>query len=343
MRAGQTLAGTEIALLDSPTVWIGFNLFIVALLVLDLLILNRRDHVVGLREAGILTVFWTLVAAGVAVWIYVWGATEQGTNYVTAYIVERALSVDNLFVFLVIFGFFRLPVAYQSRGLLFGIVGALIARALFIGIGTAAIQAFAWVLIPLGIFLVYTAYKLAFVSDHEVDPNKNLAVRLFRRFMPVSEEYDGHKFFTRINGVRAATPFLMVVVALGTTDVVFAVDSIPTVFGITDDPFIVWSSNAMAVLGMRPLFFLLAGLVDLFRYLQYGLAVILGFIGLKMIVEEGTEVTGWWHMPEVLHNPLLSLAVILGVLGGSVLLSKLIPDKSGQESEQHAATDAAND
>ena len=195
---------------------------------------------------------------------------------------ERALSIDNLFVFLIIFGYFSVPAQYQARALLWGIVGALIARAVFIAAGVAVIAAFSWVLYILGAFLLYTAYKLAFTGDQEVDPGKNLALRIAKKVTTVSSEYDGHNFFTRINGVRAVTPMLLVVLVLGTTDVVFAVDSIPTVFGITTNSFIVWSSNAMAVLGMRPLFFLIAGLVKLFVYLQYGLAAILGFVGAKM-------------------------------------------------------------
>ena len=236
---------------------------------------------------------------------------------------ERALSIDNLFVFIVIFGYFSLPKSYEARGLLFGIVGALLARAVFIAAGVAVISAFAWFLYVLGAFLIYTAYKLAFVGDHEVDPGKNIAVRLFRKLMPVSDEFDGTKFFTRMNGVRAATPFLLVIIVLATTDVVFAIDSIPTVFGITDDPFIVWSSNAMAVLGMRPLFFLLVGMVKLFRYLQFGLAAILGFVGLKMIVETAFED---FHVIGKLEDIYLSLVIILGILIGSVLLSIILPD-----------------
>jgi len=199
----------------------------------------------------------------------------------------------------------------------------LLARAVFIAAGVAVISAFAWFLYILGAFLIYTAYKLAFVGDHEVDPGKNIAVRLFRKLMPVSDEFDGTKFFTRMNGVRAATPFLLVIIVLATTDVVFAIDSIPTVFGITDDPFIVWSSNAMAVLGMRPLFFLLVGMVKLFRYLQFGLAAILGFVGLKMIVETAFED---FHVIGKLEDIYLSLVIILGILIGSVLLSIILPD-----------------
>ncbi len=281
-----------------------------------------------MKEAAWLTVFWTLVAGVVGVWVYTAGNSQQGLEYVTGYVAERALSIDNLFVFIVIFGYFNLPRSYQARGLLFGIVGALLARAVFIAVGVAVITAFSWFLFILGAFLIYTAYKLAFTGEQEVDPSKNITVRLFRKFMPVSTEYDGTKFFTKINGVRAVTPFLLVVLVLGTTDVVFAIDSIPTVFGITNDPFVVWTSNAMAVLGMRPLFFLLVGMVKLFRYLQYGLAVILGFVGLKMIVEEAFndfEVFG------ELGDIYLSLGIIIGILAGSVLMSILLPESEEEK------------
>ena len=283
-----------------------------------------------MKEAAWLTVFWTFVAAVVGVWVYTAGNSQQGLEYVTGYVAERALSIDNLFVFIVIFGYFNLPKQFQAKGLLFGIVGALLARALFIGIGVAVITAFSWFLFILGAFLIYTAYKLAFAGEQEVDPSKNITVRLAKKFMPVSTEYDGTKFFTKLNGVRAITPFLLVILVLATTDVGFAIDSIPTVFGITDDPFVVWSSNAMAVLGMRPLFFLLVGMVRLFRYLQYGLAAILGFVGLKMIVEESFHD---FHVIGELGDIYLSLGVIIGILAGSVLMSMILPNN---EEDEHA-------
>lgn len=318
-------------MLDGIGVWIGFNLVLVGLLVLDLFVLSRKEHIVSLKEAGWLTLFWTLIAAAVGAWIFIAGGSTQGVEYTTAYVAERALSIDNLFVFLVIFGYFKLPREYQARALLFGIVGALLARAVFIGIGVAVISAFSWFLVILGLFLIYTAYKLAFAGDQEVDPSKNIAVRLFRRVMPVTDEFTHTNFFTRLpNGARAATPFLLVVIVLGTTDVVFAVDSIPTVFGITDDAFIVWTSNAMAVLGMRPLFFLLEGMVRLFRFLQYGLATILGFVGAKMIVENSFEsqVHDFEESANLGEQGLIfiSLGIILAVLFGSIALSAMFPE-----------------
>ena len=316
-------------MLESFNHWLIFNTALVVLLIFDLLILTRKNHDVGMKEAAWLTLFWTLVAGAVGVWV--WTAdSQQGIEYITGYVAERALSIDNLFVFIVIFGYFKLPKQFQAKGLLFGIVGALLARAVFIAIGVAVITSFSWFLFLLGAFLIYTAYKLAFAGEQEVDPSKNITVRLFRRFMPVSTEYDDTKFFTKLNGVRAVTPFLLVVLVLGTTDVVFAIDSIPTVFGITDDPFVVWSSNAMAVLGMRPLFFLLVGMVKLFRYLQYGLALILGFVGAKMIVEEAFHD---FHVIDELGDIYLSLGIIVGILAGSVLASIVLPNNEEDETE----------
>jgi len=311
-------------MLDSIWVWIVFNIILVGLLFLDLVVLMRKDHVVGMKEAAWLTVFWTIVGVAPCIYIFLQGESGDGVTYLTAYVAERALSLDNLFVFLIIFGYFQVPAQYQPRGLLWGIVMALIARAVFIAAGVAIINAFSWVLFILGAFLVYTAYKLAFSGDHEVDPGQNVALRMFRKIMPVSSEYDGHRFFTRIGGVRMATPMLLLVIVLGTTDIVFAVDSIPTVFGITTQAFLVWSSNAMAVLGMRPLFFLLAGMVKIFRYLQYGLAIILGFIGVKMIVEEAFHD---FHLISEDGDIFVSLGVILAVLVGSIALSMLLPER----------------
>ncbi len=327
-------------MLDSIGVWIGFNALVVVLLILDLLVLTRNDREVSMRRAAWLTAFWWGVATLVGVWIFVVGENDQGIDYTTAFIVEKALSVDNLFVFLVIFGYFQLPAKLQLRALLFGIVGALIARALFITVGLTIIGLFSWILFILGAFLVYTAYKMAFMGDTEVDPGQNPVVRLFRKIMPVTDGYDGHKFFTRLkDGRRAATPFLMVIVALGTTDIIFAIDSIPTVFGITQDPFIVWSSNAMAVLGLRPLFFLLSGLVKLFRFLQYGLAIVLALIGIKMIVEEAAHTLDF-HLPAIMESPFTSLIVITTIFAGAIILSKMFP---GEGSEHGGAEPIAEE
>ena len=312
-------------MLESFNHWLIFNVVLVLLLVLDLAVLTRNSREISMKQAAWLTAFWWGVALVCGIWIFSAGNVDQGVNYTTAFVVEKALSVDNLFVFLVIFTYFGRPTGARLRALFFGIIGALIARAIFIAVGLTLITTFSWVLFGLGAFLIYTGYKIAFMGQSEVDPSQNPVVRIFRRFIPVTDEYDGHSFFKRLpNGARAATPFLLVVIALGTTDIIFAIDSIPTVFGITKDPFVVWTSNAMAVLGLRPLFFLLSGLVKIFRFLQYGLALVLVLIGIKMVTEEAAH--SWdFHLPSFMESPFLSLIVITIVFTVAIVMSKLIP------------------
>ena len=319
---------------DGYTILAAFTVGVFVLLMLDLLLLSGKDHHVGMKEAALLSAFWILVAVSVGVWVFVAGGTELGVQYFTAYVAEKALSTDNLFVFLVIFNFFALPDMFRSRALLFGIIGALIARAVFIFFAVSIIEVFEPVLYVLAAILIYTSYKLITAGDNDVDPAKNPVLRVFRKVFPVSEEYDGHKFFTVKNGVRMATPFALVVVVLGSTDIVFAIDSIPTVIGISKHQFIIWSTNAMAVLGLRPLFFLLEGLVNLLRYLSYGLAAILGFIGAKIIVETAfhdqlydfIHALGVPYDQVTLAKTLGSLAVVVTIIAISVVASVILPD-----------------
>ena len=312
-------------MIESFNHWLIFNAVLAVLLIFDLLVLTRGSRTVSMKQAAWLTAFWWGVATVCGIWIFTAGTPDQGINYATAFVVEKALSVDNLFVFLVIFTYFGLPDSARLRALFYGIIGALIARAVFIAIGLSLISTFSWVLFGLGAFLIYTGYKIAFLGDSEVDPGQNPVVRVFRRFMPVTDEFHGHNFFKRLpNGTKAATPFLLVILALATTDIIFAIDSIPTVFGITKDPFVVWSSNAMAVLGLRPLFFLLSGLVRIFRFLQYGLALVLVLIGLKMLLEEAAH-TFEFHLPEIMESPFLSLIVISSIFTFAIMLSKVFP------------------
>ena len=307
---------------DQVWVWVSFNALLVILLFLDLIVLGRA-RTVTMREAVLGTIFWTAVAFAVNAAIFVFGTRGEGTDFLTAYIVERALSIDNLFVFLIIFSYFGVPKQYQMRALLWGIVGALVARAIFITAGVAVINAFEPVVFVLGAFLVYTAYKLATSGNTEVDPGRNIALRLARRFFRISDDYDGQKLLTRVSGgALAATPMLLVIIVLATTDVVFAVDSIPSVLAITTDGFIVWSSNAMAVLGMRPLFFVIAGAIAHFRYLQYGLAAVLGVVGFKM------PSSGFFHI-----STEISLAVIMASLGVSMLASRVLTGGEPGETE----------
>lgn len=315
-----------------------FTVAVAIMLILDLVVLAGKEHTVGMREATIMTIVWTLVAVAVGVWVFIAdGSTlvereTHGVEYITAYVAERALSIDNLFAFLIIFGYFALPEQFRSKALMWGIVLALITRGVFIFLGIELIERFEWFLYILGAVLIYSAYKLATSGDSEVDPSKNIVLRVFKRFMPVTDEYDRDKFFTVKNGVRMATPFLLVVLVLASTDIVFAVDSIPTVVAISDDRFVIWSSNAMAVLGMRPLFFLIEGLVAYFRFLSYGLAAILGFIGFKMIFETSPlgDIFHHWLKDIGIAEPDLlivfaSLAVVIAILVVSVVASIILP------------------
>ena len=310
---------------DSLYIWLIFNIFLAVLLFFDFVILSRKEKVIEFKQAALLTVFWKSIAALVGLWIFLYGNTELGIEYTTAFVSELALSVDNLFVFIIIFNYFSVPDSLKMRALTFGIVGALIARAIFIAVGVAIISKFGWVMVILGIFLIFTAYKLAFKKNKDPDPKNNILVKIFSKFIEISDKYQGYKFFIRSNSKKIiATPFFLTVIVLGSTDIVFAVDSIPTVFGITDNAFIVWSSNAMAVLGLRPLFFLIANLVNLFRFLQFGLASILFFIGSKMIFEHLHH----GHIIGPQSDVFISMGIIIGILFLSILASIVLPNKN---------------
>ena len=309
---------------DSLYIWLIFNIFLAVLLFFDFVILSRKEKVIEFKQAALLTVFWKSIAALVGLWIFLYGNTELGIEYTTAFVSELALSVDNLFVFIIIFNYFSVPDSLKMRALTFGIVGALIARAIFIAVGVAIISKFGWVMVILGIFLIFTAYKLAFKKNKDPDPKNNILVKIFSKFIEISDKYQGYKFFIRSNSKKIiATPFFLTVIVLGSTDIVFAVDSIPTVFGITDNAFIVWSSNAMAVLGLRPLFFLIANLVNLFRLLQFGLASILFFIGSKMIFEHLHH----GHIIGPQSDVFISMGIIIGILFLSIIASIVLPNK----------------
>ncbi len=294
--------------------WILFGVTVTGLLILDLGVFQRKSHVIGIKEALGWSGFWIGLAMlfNLGVW-YELGATA-GAEFFTGWLLEKSLSVDNLFVFLLVFGYFRVPKEYQHKVLFWGILGALVMRAVFIGAGIALIQRFEWMVYVFGAFLVYTGFKLAFGSDSEVDPGANPMIRLAKKMLPVSEQYDGGKFFTRINGIRHATPLLVVLLVIESTDVVFAVDSIPTILSITRDPFVVYSSNVFAILGLRALYFALAALADLFHYLKTGLAVILCFVGVKMLIHHH------YHMPVS-----LALGFIAAVLVASIAASRIWP------------------
>jgi len=295
--------------------WILFNLFVVAMLALDLGVLNRRSHRVGFREALAWSAVWIALAAAFAVLELFWHGRPQALQFVTGYVIELSLSVDNLFVFLVIFRYFKVPDQYQHKVLFWGILGALVMRGVFIVAGVGLIRRYSWITYAFGAVLVYSGLKLLRQGETEIHPEKNPVLRLFRRVFPVTKEYVGGKFFTQ-NGGLYATPLLVVLLVVETTDVLFAVDSIPAVLAITLNAFIVYTSNVFAILGLRAMYFALAGMMDLFHYLHYGLSVVLIFIGLKMLASHYVEIpTGW------------ALIIVLSVLGVSVLASLLNPKK----------------
>jgi tellurite resistance protein TerC len=295
--------------------WILFNLFMAAMLALDLGALNRRSHRIGFREALAWSGVWIALAAGFAVLELFWHGRTQALQFVTAYVIELSLSIDNLFVFLVTFRYFKVPDEHQHKVLFWGILGALIMRAVFIFTGVGLIQRFSWIVYVFGAFLIFSGVRLLRQRKASIRPEKNPLLLLLRRIVPVTEEYVGGRFFTRRNGLYA-TPLFVVLLVVETSDVLFAVDSIPAVLAITLNAFIVYTSNVFAIMGLRSMYFALAGLMDLFHYLHYGLSLVLIFVGLKMLVSH------YVHIPTG-----CALAVVLCVLGTSIVASLLNPQK----------------
>ncbi len=294
--------------------WVGFHALVFLLLALDLGVFHRKAHAVSLKEASIWSAVWVSLALLFNLGIYLWAGREPALEFLTGYLIEKSLSIDNIFVFVLIFSYFGVPAAYQHRVLFWGVLGALAMRAALILAGAALMHRFHWIIYIFGGFLVYTGIRMAFSKHAAMDPAKNPAVRLLRRLMPVSEGYEGPRFLTRQNGKRLATPLLMVLVLVEFSDLVFAVDSIPAIFAVTTNSFLVYTSNVFAILGLRSLYFLLAGVVGKFRFLKLGLAVVLSFVGAKML------------LAGVVKIPItLSLGVILVVLLGSVVISLLLP------------------
>ncbi|MBI2926828.1 MAG: TerC family protein [Verrucomicrobia bacterium] len=293
-------------------VWIGFSLFVLAMLALDLGVFHRKSHTVGMKEALTWSGVWIALALLFNAGVWHWRGGDKGLEFLTGYLVELSLSVDNLFVFLLIFAYFKVPAQYQHKVLFWGILGALLMRAVFIGAGIALIQKFHWIIYVFGAVLVVSGLKMAFEKDKEVHPERNPVLRLFRRFMPVTAEYHAGRFFVKPDKRWLATPLFIVLLMLETTDLVFAVDSVPAVLAITTDPFIVYTSNVFAILGLRSMFFALAGVMKLFAYLHYGLAAVLVFVGAKMLL------AGYYKIPT-----LASLLVIVGLLAVAIAASLL--------------------
>jgi tellurite resistance protein TerC len=287
--------------------WVLFNLFVLAMLALDLWIFHRPGHTVKFREAVAWSVGWILLAAAFAALVYFWHGRETAVEFTTGYIIELSLSVDNLFIFLLIFRYFKVPSDYQHKVLFWGIVGALVMRGMFIVVGIGLIRKFHWIIFVFGAFLVYSGVRLLGTKETGIDPEKNPMVRLFRRLMPVTADYEGDKFLVRRPKLYA-TPLLVVLVVVEVTDLLFATDSIPAVLAITLKPLVVYTSNVFAILGLRSLFFVLAGMMDIFHYLHYGLAVVLIFIGGKMLASDYFEIPTVWALGAVGGVLLISMA-----------------------------------
>jgi len=293
--------------------WILFNLFVLVMLVLDLGVFHRRTHVVKFREALLWSAMWIALAAMFAVIVYFWHGRGPALEFVTGYVIELSLSVDNLFVFLLIFRYFQVPTVHQHKVLFWGILGALIMRAVFILAGVGLIRQFHWIIYIFGALLVYSGIKLFRQENAEIHPEKNPLLRLFRRWIPVTKDYEEAKFFVRRPGLYA-TPLFIVLLVVETTDVLFAVDSIPAILAITLDAFIVYTSNVFAILGLRSMYFALAGMMELFHYLHYGLSLVLIFVGGKMLVSH------YYQIPTE-----LALGIVAGILIISVVASMVHP------------------
>jgi tellurite resistance protein TerC len=302
--------------IGNPWMWTGFLAFVLAMLALDLGVFHRQAHKISVKEAAIWSVVWVTCALAFNALLWKSFGPQTGLEFLTGYLIEKALSVDNIFVFMLIFSAFAVPDAYQHRVLFWGILGALIMRAIFVGLGAALLAKFHWVLYVFGAFLLITGVKMLLFRDSEFDPRSNPVFRLFKRLIPAVDTYHGPAFTVIQNGKRYATPLLLVLVAVELTDVVFAVDSVPAIFAVTSDPFIVFTSNIFAILGLRSLYFLLAGVVGQFHLLKVGLSLALVFVGLKMLVMDVYKIP-----------VLLSLTIIGLLVGGSIAASLLWPKR----------------
>jgi len=300
--------------------WIAFGILIIILLYVDLEVFHKKAHVIKVKEALLLSLFWICVALLFNLFIYFWRGPHPALEFFTGYLIEKSLSVDNLFVFLLIFQYFKVEGKHQHRILYWGILGAVIMRAIFIYGGITLINKFHWIIYIFGAFLIFTGFKMAFQKEKEVHPERNPIIKIFKKLMPVTSESVDGRFFARMGGVLHATPLFVVLLVIETTDVVFAVDSIPAILAITRDPFIVYTSNVFAILGLRALYFALAGMADLFHYLNYGLALILSFIGVKMLMVDIYKIPSF-----------IALGVVGGVLTISILASLIWPKKDAQK------------
>lgn len=314
---------------ESIWLWIGFNLFVLALLALDLGVFHQKAHKVSIKEATIWSIVWISLSLLFNLGIYFfWDSFVPASDYsnreaalafFTGYLLEKSLSVDNIFVFVLIFTFFAVPAMYQHRVLFWGIIGALIMRGTLIVIGAALLKEFHWIIYLFGAFLIFTGIRMAVHRNEELHPEKNPVVKLLRRIMPVTENYEGDQFFVRRLGKLMATPLFLVLLIVESTDIIFAVDSIPAIFAVTNDPFIVYTSNVCAILGLRSLYFLLAGVIEKFHYLKLGLSIVLVFVGIKMVI------TDLYKIPIGLSLGIIASILIISVVA-SLWRAQRIPD-----------------
>jgi tellurite resistance protein TerC len=302
--------------IGSPLLWSVFSVFVVGMLILDLGVFSRKPHEVHVKEALTWSAVWIALSMVFNGWIYYQFGQQKALEFLTGYVIEKALSVDNIFVFVILFASFAVPKIYQHRVLFWGVIGAIVMRAVFIGLGAALITRFHWVMYLFGAILIFTGIKLLKEGDADPHPERNPIYKLARKIIPAVPDYHGKAFLITQNGRRFATPLLLVLIAIEATDVVFAVDSIPAIFAITTDPFIVYTSNIFAILGLRAMYFLLAGVIDKFHYLKMGLAAVLLFVGTKMVIVH------WYKVPIA-----LSLGAIAGILALSVIASLIWPKK----------------
>ncbi len=320
--------------------WAAVLGFLAVALLLDLLVFHRKAHEVSMREAAVTSAVWVAFGLGFGAIVWAMFGSASAGQYFAGYLIEKSLSVDNIFVFALMFSYFAVPAAYQHRLLFWGVLGALFFRAIFIAGGAALLENFHWTIYLFGAFLVLTGIKMAVYRGHAADPGKNPVLRLVRRFVPMTDEYDGQRFFTRKAGKRIATPLLAVLIAIETTDVIFAVDSIPAIFAVTSEPFLVFTSNAFAILGLRALYFLLAGMIKRFTYLKLGLAIVLVFVGVKMLMTDIYKISVW-----------TSLGIIAAILAVAMAVSwrrssgdddhQGSPIDDGSESESRAKVRSA--
>lgn len=308
-------------MIDIQYLWIGFNIFVLIMLALDLGVFHRKSHEVNIKEALIWSFVWISLALIFNYGVYLYMGKVKALEFFTGYVLEKSLSVDNIFVFILVFSFFKVPPSYQHKVLFWGILGALVMRVILIFSGVALLTKFHWLIYIFGAFLIFTGVKMLMQKDSHVEPDKNILVRLFKKFYPVTNEYHGDKFFVRINAKKYATPMFVVLLVIEFTDLVFAVDSIPAILAITNDTFIVYTSNVFAILGLRSLYFALAGVMKYFRFLKIGLSIILVFVGVKMMIVD------FYKFPIS-----ISLGIIVSILAISVIASLIIKQKPGYES-----------